>query len=225
MSEHVSALMLDSLSAGLAVDAAAKAHVDSCPACLSAVTARRTMASAMLERPEARRRLGILQSQVVVQPARPKMAWWAKLLLVSVPVALAVGIVAMRVGAEPVGDRVKGGGALSVLVAGAPVQSATVGSKVTLALGSSGGYAAVLAVDAHGDVDIVWPPKGDTSQRVAGGASETLAEFEVTPGSMTLHAIVSDEPLQLDRLVRATRAGDMATLGGSVLTTHLEVTP
>ncbi len=223
MSEHVSPLVLDSVAAGLPVEAEARAHVAECAQCAGAVVARKAASAAFLERPEARRRLGILQSQVVVAAERPAMAWWVKVLAFAVPVAVALVLV-MRVGALGGGDRVKGAAELMVLLDGGAVTSVPVGSAVTLAMGGGGAaYAAVLSVDESGGVDIVWPVKGDRSQRLEGGAREKLAEFQVTPGSLTLRAFLSDESMSLDALLRAMPDG--GAVGTRTVSMRLEVTP
>ena len=224
MADHVSSLVLDTLVAGLTVEPEARSHVEGCAHCTSAVAARRASAARVLERPEARRTLGLLQSKVAVQAERPARAWWFKALLVAVPVALSVVLVARVIDAP--GERVKGAAVLKVLLDGAPVTRAPVGSRVKLVLGSGGAaYAAVLSADAHGEVDIVWPVKGETSGRLAGGANETLAEFEVTPGSLTLHAKLSESPLALDELMRELREAKGAAPRGPWVSTRLEVTP
>ena len=223
MSEHVSALVLDSMAAGLPVEGEARAHVDACAQCSGAVVARKAASVAFLERPEARRRLGLLQSQVVVATERPAMPWWVKVFAFAVPVAVALVLV-MRLGSPGGGDRVKGAAELVVLLDGGAVTSVPVGSAVTLAMGGGGAaYAAVLSVDESGGVDIVWPVKGDRSQRLEGGAREKLAEFQVTPGSLTLRAFLSEESVSLDELVRAMPDGGAA--GTKTVSTRLEVTP
>ncbi len=223
MSEHLSALVLDSLAAGLPVEADAQAHADGCAQCSAAVVARRAASAAFLARPEARRRLGILQSQVVVAAERPAMAWWVKVLAFAVPVAVAFALV-LRLGSPGDKDRVKGAAELTVLFDGGVVTSVPAGSAVTLALGGGGAaYAAVLSVDEQGGVDIVWPVQGERSMRVEGGAREKLAEFQVTPGSVTLRAFLTNEPMALQELLRAMPDGGVA--GARTVSMHLEVTP
>lgn len=224
MADHVSSLVLDTLGAGLPVEPAARAHVEGCTQCASAVSARRASAARVLERPEARRTLGLLQSRVAQKTERPARAWWVKALLIAAPIALAVVLVTRVV--DPQGERVKGATELKVLLDGAQVTRAPVGSRVTLALGGGrAAYAAVLSVDAHGEVDIVWPVKGDTSGRLTGGANEALAQFEVTPGSLTLHARLSETPLALNELMRELREAKGAAPRGPWVSTRLEVTP
>lgn len=228
MADHVSSLVIDSLVAGFAVEAEASAHVALCAQCQATVSSRRSMAQQVLERPEARRRLGLLQSQVVVPAEVPKRPWF-RVLAFALPV-MVVATVVLRVVLAPVGggDRVKGSTELRVLREGVAVTQAVVGDQVTLALGSAGpGFLAVVSVDARGDVDIVWPAKGDASSRLEGGANEVLAVFEVTPGSMTLFGFVSDEPVPLESLVQATREAKGETpsgpSGAKVVTVHLDV--
>jgi len=224
VADHLSSLVLDTLVAGFPIEPEAQTHVDGCAQCSAAVAVRRKGAARVLEHPEARRRLGLLQSKVVLAAERPARAWWVTALAIAVPVALAVVVITRAV--DPTGERIKGAAVLQVLLEGAPVSRAAVGSRVTLALGSAGAaYGAVLSVDAQGEVDIVWPAKGETSARLAGGASETLAQFEVTPGSLTLHARLSDAPLPLDQLMRELREAKGEAPRGPWVSTRLEVTP
>ncbi len=227
MAEHVSSLVIDSMVAGFSVAADASAHVAGCAQCQAVVSARRSMAQQVLERPEARRRLGLLQSQVLV-PAVAQRRAWLKLLAFALP-AMVVTTVVLRVVLAPLGgERVKGGLELRVLREGVAVTQAFVGDQVRLALGSVGsGFVGVVSVDARGDVDIVWPAQGDVSSRFEGGANEVLAAFEVTPGSMTLHGFVSDEPVSLEAMVQATREAKgeapSGPGGSKVVTVHLDV--
>jgi hypothetical protein len=127
----------------------------------------------------------------------------------------------MQVIAVPGGDRVKGGAAVMVLLDGGQVTSAPLGSHVTLAVGNAGAaYCAVLSYDVNGQADIAWPAKGDLSGRLEGGPRERLAEFEVTPGSLTLRAFLTEQAVPLDALVR-----EGGVRGATVVETRLEVTP
>lgn len=229
MGEHASALVLDTLAAGLPTPAAVKAHVDGCRECTHRLDALRTKAAKVLNEPEARRRLGLLHNQLAREPSPSRWAWPVKLVAVAVPL-LVVVLVLVTQPFDGGTSRVKGQAVLEVMLDGGAVSSASVGSRVTLTAGGGGAaFGAVFSVDSNGEVDIVWPPKGDISGRLEGGAREPLAQFEVTPGSFTLHAFFSNEALSLDALLRMTAdaglGAPIAPAQTSVVSKHLEVTP
>ncbi len=220
MSAHLSPLALDSLAAGATIDAAAFDHVAACAQCAAALDERKAFSARVLAEPEARRRLGVLQSKVVAAASAPARPWWFKVLVFAVPVMLVAVVVNFAsTGEVALGSRVKGAAQLQVLRDGVAVSSVPAGSRVELRLGGAGAkYGAVLAIDDKtGAVDIVWPPNGEQSKRLEGGASERLAEFQVTEGSMTLRAYLGDGPERLEGLVR-----DAGVPSASL---HLEVTP
>ncbi len=207
MADHLSALALDEVSAGLTPAAGAQEHLKECAECVARLEALRVSRAAVLSSPEARRRLEALRSTAAASPAPASIGRrWRLATAVAAPLAAAGLVLALW---QPGDERLKGVASLELLSSGgAPVKEARVGQHVTLAVGGAGyRRAAVLAVDGAGRVSRVWPAAGTTTAPIARGARVPLEPgFEVTPGSVTLYAFFSDEPIDLGLLVRGTEA-------------------
>jgi hypothetical protein len=119
-------------------------------------------------------------------------------------VAMALFVVRLP---SPGDDRIKGAPTLRLLT---PGREAVIGAlrphaQVLLAAGAAGHpYALVLALaDEDGRPEVLWPPGAKASGRVGPGAEVVLGEaLEVTPGSATLFAFFSDDPLPGDEVAR-----------------------
>lgn len=174
MSEHLSSLQLDELTAGLAPR---PDHLERCEACSRKLEALRAEQAAFLSRPEAKRQLEALTPP----PARRS---FLRVLAVAVP--LAAGLVLFfawpRAGEA---DRIKGAPKVMLLDdRGIPVTHAAPGSRLTLAVGNAGfSSVEVFAVDARGNKETLY--SGD----VASGALVPLTRLEVTPGDVTVMAV------------------------------------
>ncbi|MHB8872593.1 MAG: hypothetical protein ACYC8T_02800 [Myxococcaceae bacterium] len=212
MADHLSALQLDEAAAGIP-SAADQAHLRDCSGCAAQVRQLEASRSALLATAESGRRLEALRqaaaraqgSGQALGPGRARR--WARLgSAVALPLAAAVLLFVVW---QPDGDRLKGAVSLELLSdSGAPVQQTRVGQHVTLAVGGAGYLrAAVLAVDEGGRVSRVWPAAGTQTAPIGAGAQVRLEPgFEVTPGSVTLYAFFSDDPVELGVLVRGAEA-------------------
>lgn len=193
MSEHLSDLVLDELALG---GRPLPAHVEGCERCGARLARLRAQREALRTDGELPRRLErVLSGAGTRTPARPWFHW----LRFTVPVAVAAGLASVVLLREPAdGVRVKGGPFVSLVrqqdgAVDAPLHP---GDLVTLSVhAASHRYALVLVTDAEGNVSTLWPARSDRS----GDPSVLPATptFVVTPGSFTLDAYFSDEPLAL----------------------------
>jgi hypothetical protein len=174
MNEHLSALQLDEIVAGLNP---APLHLAGCAECSQRVEALKKESAAFLARPEARAQLERLS------PA-PQRRSFLRVLAIAVPLAagLALFFAWPRPGVE---DRIKGAPTIALLdEAGNAVTHAAPGRKLTLAVGAAGfPRVTVTAVDASGKIDALY------SGPVAAGARVPLMQLEVTPGDVTVTAV------------------------------------
>ena len=174
MSEHLSALQLDELAAGLS---AAPPHLATCDACARKLEALRTEQAAFLARPEAKRQLDTLM------PA-PQPRSFLRVLAIALPLAAGLTLFFAWPRA-PIEDRIKGAPTVMLLdEAGKVVTHAAPGERLTLAVGSAGfSRVEVFALDARGNKEPLY--SGD----VAPGALVPLTRLEVTPGDVTVTAV------------------------------------
>lgn len=177
MSQHLSALQLDELAAGLAE---VPAHLASCPECTGRLEALRKEQSAFLSRPEAKRQL----EQLAPAPRRT----FLRVLAIAVPLAAGLALF-LAWPSAPVEDRLKGAPTVLLLDEGGnSVTHAPPGSKLTLAVGSAGRRTVeVFAVDEGGKRELLY------SGEVAAGARVPLTQLEVTPGDVTVTAVFDHE--------------------------------
>lgn len=172
MSEHLSALQLDEIAAGLSQP---PAHVASCEACAKKLDALRAQNAAFMERPQAK-------AQVAKLTEAPRRS----LLRIAAGIALplAAGLAIWFAMPANDGTRIKGAPTVMLLDAnGKAVTSAKPGDKLTLAVGSGGAtQVKVSADDGHGRRDVLFEGP------IAGGARVPLMELEVTPGDVTVTA-------------------------------------
>jgi hypothetical protein len=191
MAQHLSALELDELAAGLAPP---PPHLEGCASCRARVEELRAGDRALLARPEAQRRLAALTAGVVGAEA-PSPRRWRRLALLAA--SLAAGLALFLVWPGPPDDGVRLKGAPAVLLLDAADQSVTrasPGETLTLAVGT-GGYThgAVFALDADGRAERLWPREGDTYGPLPAGARVRLRELRVTPGDVTVRAVFANE--------------------------------
>lgn len=179
MSEHLSALQLDELAAGLGT---APAHLASCAECSRRLATLRAESAAFLARPEAKRQLEALA------PAPPRRSFVPILML-----AAAAGLALFFAWPKEVQeDRLKGAPTVVLLdEAGNAVTHTTPGARLTLAVGAAG-YARVevFAVDAEGKKESLY------AGPVAAGARVPLTQLEVTPGDVTVTAVFERDAQQ-----------------------------
>ena len=174
MSEHLSALQLDEIAAGLAP---APEHLAGCAECGQRLEALRKERAAFLARPEAKRQLERLA------PA-PERRSFLRVLAIVVPLAAGLALFFAWPRTPPVEDRIKGAPTVVLLDgSGTAVTHAAPGTKLTLAVGT-GGFprVRVFSLDAQGKKEPLY------SGPVAAGARVPLMQLEVTPGDVTVTA-------------------------------------
>ncbi len=214
MTTHLSSLVLDELAAGVPASEAARAHVGSCGSCQGKLEALRAERVAFVGSAPAVEQLARLQQRRddVARAQAPAPSWlrwlWAPVAVGAVA-ALALFVTPpARVDPAAPTERVKGAATFELRAqrTGASVDHARVGDSVSLWFGAGRTASlAVLGVDESGHVDVVWPlnadPNGHSEKVNADDGIAQLAEFEVTPGPMVLHALVTEGDVPLDALV------------------------
>ncbi len=218
MAEHLSALVLDELAAGLPVAPADARHAKECAPCAQRLDALHTERAQIAASPRFEEAFTAAVARGKVVPLRRRALAVAAPLLA---LAAAAAVFVLRPPARPLsdGDRLKGGPSVELLSqAGAPVTSARVGDTLTLAVGSAGfAHALVLAVDARGELTVLWPA-GLESEPLPPGARVRLgAGFQVTPGDVEVLALFSDEPIS--------RVGAYARFAGELARARREGRP
>lgn len=265
MSEHLSPLELEEAAAGLPT--VTQAHLDGCAACKAKVQELQAASDGVRVSPQFKARLESVLQQAAEKPiarvdpetgeltiskknppnesapARGLPTWqWLLPTL-----ALAASLIAFVYWPQPAAPtdelRLKGATMLRVTsVDGREIEKARAGELVELAVGAAGfSQGLVLAADASGTVEVLWPPNATLSGRVPAGAGAHLQPaFEVTPGSLKLFAFFADGPFdvagakaRVDAAVQAARAAGKSplqaevpsTAQGSVATVLLQVEP
>jgi hypothetical protein len=209
MTDHLTALELDEVAAGLTADARVLAHSSACLDCAVRLSKLQASRAALLGSPAAARKLEALRS---ASGARPSVSRWPRrraLAAATVLVPLAAMLLVFVTTRPDGGDRLKGAVSVEVLTeAGQPATAVRVGQHVALAVGGGGhSRAAVLAKTDVGRVVVAWPQGGAETAPIAPGARVRLEPgFEVTPGSVTLYAFFSDAPVDLAPLVEGLEA-------------------
>ncbi|MGV3624441.1 MAG: hypothetical protein ACO1OB_26720, partial [Archangium sp.] len=169
MTEHLSSLQLDEIAAGLV---AKPEHLTSCAECSSKLATLEKQNAAFLAMPRAQ-----AQRADFAKPKRRAVLW-----LVPLAAAIAIGVFVQR---DDSSERLKGSASIVLLDArGEVVTDATVGQKLTLAVGGAGARS-VKVVDAASGEEIFAGP-------ITAGARVPLTELEVTPGDVTLRADFDD---------------------------------
>lgn len=195
MTDHLSALVFDTVAAGLPFADTARVHLESCDQCRTKLEAvKNERASTLMS---ARFAAGL---QRITPPPVRRAPAWAKPVIGLALAASLVLIVGYRFLSGVSGlTLLKGIPTVELLKDGAtPITQAHVGDKVALAVGGAG-YAqvAVVAISAQGAPSVLspWAP-------VAGGARILVGKgFEVTPGSIAVFACFDDHPIPLESMV------------------------
>jgi hypothetical protein len=174
---HLSALALDEVAAGLALQDDDRLHLETCAECRAKRDALVSSNRALLSsRPAA----------LTFEALTPKRSPWRLALAVAVPLAAALALFLLP---QPTStdSRLKGGFTLELLDrTGKPVHTAHPGAGLDLAVGGAGApRVAVFAIDAHRIVTPLFV--GD----LHGKALEKVAHLDVTPGDVTVLAVFS----------------------------------
>jgi hypothetical protein len=194
MADHLSALTLDTLAAGLAVDLASSSHLAACADCRAKLDALKSERSALMQEPRFSALRDTLQPTAPVKKGLPR---WA-------PFALAIAAALLVVAGTrflPTSDGtiLKGQQTIELLKDGTtPVTQAHVGEKLSIAVGGAGERAvAAFTLDDRGEVVVLLP-----STPIAPGARVPVGNpFEVTPGeAVSIYACFGDHPLKVEAL-------------------------
>lgn len=209
MEQHLSPLELDEVAAGLTPP---PAHLDRCTACRTAVDELTAANAALLETPEAKRRLAALTAasssasaslRLVDSPqVRPAHSQWRRVVPLVAPLAAGLTLFFAWQGERlSDGARLKGAPAVMLLdQSDQAVLRATPGQKLALAVGSGGySHAAVFAIGQDGSAETLWPKDGATYGALPPGARSRLIELVVTPGDVTVKAVFANEARRLTR--------------------------
>lgn len=179
MSDHASALQLDTLAAGLPLDAAVPAHVAGCAACQAKLEALKAERAAVMRAPQFAATLGRLQPA----PSSQRRPWGLVLAFAAMALLLVLG--GRFLVPSDDGTLLKGAATVELLKDGAPVTQAKIGDKLTLAVGAAGApTVAVFTKDGKGQVDVLLPPTP-----VGKGTRVPVGQvLEVTDGALTVFA-------------------------------------
>lgn len=219
MSEHLSPIELEEAAAGLPM--VAGVHLDGCAECKAKVAELVALSDGLRVQVQFKARLASVLQQAAEKPiarmdpetgeltiskknapadaAAPSnvVPLWKYLMPA---LALAASVLAFVFWPQPrAGDdvRLKGAATLRVVgVDGREIEKARPGQTVELAVGAAGHpQGLVVAVDASGQIDVLWPRGATLSAKVPPGAGAHLEPaFEVTPGSMKLFAFFAAGP-------------------------------
>lgn len=207
MSEHLSALALDEAAASLPLGADAQAHVQACAQCRARIEALKADNARVLASPHGVAVRNELVGRHAAKAARPSRRWILPALS-ALAAAVVLFVFVPRPSVPSDQDRLKGSPAIAVLRDGTTITSARVGERVGLQLSPAGlSHAAVFAVD-DGEVVRLWPRASESMARLKREGIVTLDDaFEVTAGSVTLHAAFAAKGLPLAELEEQLRGG------------------
>lgn len=222
MADHLSALTLDTLAAGLPVDATHSAHLASCPACQARLDAVKAERAQVMKLPAFEAVRGQLA------PAPRELPRWL------VPVIAFAAVVLAIVGSQFLeGDKtiLKGGASVELLRdARTPVTEARVGDRLTLAVGADGkGAVVAYSLTAAGKLELLLPStEVGTGTRVPVGNA-----FEVTAGSIAVFACFGQHPMDnsavfdsiFQSMLRSSKAPLETAAPADCAKTKLEVLP
>lgn len=212
MSEHVSPLVLDELAADVTSpkSAHARAHVDGCAQCQTALATLQQQRQDFLARFPTRGALDVAAPRRL--PARRRAAWWTWLVGSSVALSTAVLLMTMRPTEETVGAygvRAKGGTMVEIAVgrgsSSMPYvgQALRAGDRLAFRYSTTKRWLVLLDVDERGEVTVVVPEVGTSSLAIEPGQQQRLEvgfELDDSLAPELLVAIFSDEALELDAL-------------------------
>lgn len=196
MSEHLSALALDTLAAELPHEGAV--HLSTCAECrtrLEALKARHRQIAGM---PEFKARFEAIALPRPAPQVRPRR--WAQVMAVALPLAAALAVVVLLSPGED-DVRLKGAPTIALVLGDRPVTKANPGDRLGLRVGGAGHtHGAVFVIDAVGAVERLWPTSDQAAPIPTGANVPIGADFEVTPGSVEIVAIFSDRAQPLDEV-------------------------
>ncbi len=197
MVEHLSALVFDTVAAGLPFAETARTHLDGCADCRARLDAVKNERASLMN--SARFAAGL--QKVAPPPVRKVPSWTTPIIGLALAASL-VAIVGYRTFASQTDTTLlKGAVSVELLKDGAtPVTQAKVGDRLALVVGGAGyAQAAVFVVSLKGVVTPLsaWAP-------VAAGARVPVGSgFDVTAGSFAVIACFDNRPESTDATLAA----------------------
>lgn len=212
MSEHLSNLVLDELAAEVASprSADARAHLDGCAKCQTALATLQRERQEFLARFPTRGALEVAAPRRAAKRRRP--VWWSWLVGGSLALSTAALLVFVRPADGPVrsdGARVKGDTLVELAVGRGPAsmpyvgQALRAGDRLAFRYSTTKRWLVLLNVDERGEVTVVVPEVGTSSLAIEPGQQQRLEvgfELDDSLAPELLVAIFSDEALELDAL-------------------------
>jgi hypothetical protein len=217
MGEHLSDLVLDELS--LNPEASGAAHAQECPSCRDRLQELSRQRARIAQLPGFEHTFTRVAAGRRERARRPRRWAWIAALAGAAALVAALPLLPGRTQVRLKGAPAQGA-LLRLEAVGARAEGPLLpGDRVKLVIGPARQrWAVVVSVDEKGQVSQLWPAGGGSSGAVEPGKGvETF--FEVTPGSATVWAFFSDEPLSgaaaaaaLDRAVARAREAGSAVL-------------
>lgn len=208
MTEHLSALDLDEVAAGLAAEAV-RSHADRCADCRARVGEIQNDRSTVLADP----RFAIGRQRLAAPTGERRWRWsFAGVGVIGMAAGVALlFLVPQRLHLQP-----KGGRPTLALVSsdGKPVEIARMGEVVEVRANPAGHrYALIVAIDESPPAaTVLWPPGAGNSGAIASGKTVSV-RVRVTAGAARIVAAFSDWPLSARDIEGAPPAGvDMSQL-------------
>lgn len=203
------------------------AHVAGCPRCRAALAAMDAERAAFSADPQRRRDLARLGARPAPSGSRRRRGlWWLSGLSgLAAAAAAAVLVLARRgPGSDPEWIS-KGGDLLAVHVqtaGGAAPLGATcaAGDQLMASYASGHAYLLLLERDGRGGIQVLLPPGGTASARLAAPRGATPQSFvlDEVPGQECFAAFFSDAPVDAARAAAALATGEgTPRLGGAVI--------
>ncbi len=215
MTVHLSVLQIDEIAAGLRT---ADAHLDSCLTCRERLDAVRAHSAQLQNSPRFQRTRRALASAPPESTKHQTKRWWFSPAFAGLALALGIVIFVSTYDTPVLTNRLKGAAHLRLVdekgqATNQPLQP---GQHVTLQIGSvAHGFGLVFVADQFGHVERLWPTQNAESGPLRIGAVQPVGEgFEVTPGQFTLHAILSERPLNAAAIQNAVERIEVARQAG-----------
>lgn len=201
-----------------------RAHVAGCPGCRGALAAMEAERAAFAAEPRRRRDLAVLQARARALGSRRGRTVWT-IAGLAAAAAAAVLVVVRRAPEPDPAWSIKGGDLLAVQVkaaSGAVPLGATcaAGDQLMASWATGHAYLLLLERDGAGRIQVLFPPGGTASARLAAPRGATPQSFvlDEVPGRECFAAFFSDAPVEAARAGEAlARGGGAPALGGAVV--------
>jgi hypothetical protein len=202
------------------------AHMAGCPRCRAALSAMDAERAAFSADPRRQRDLALLAARAAPAGSGRRGRWWlAGLSGLAAAAAATVLVFALR-GPGPDPEWISKGGdllAVHVQTAGGAVPlgaTCAAGDQLMASYVSGHAYLLLLERDGKGGIQVLLPPGGTASARLAAPRGATPQSFvlDEVPGQECFAAFFSDAPVDAARAAAALASGGGAPLlGGAVI--------